>query len=446
MSHQAMDLRRSAQIVRWHRRVFGVIVVLGLLIGIAYAVVKPPKFTSSALVVLPAAAAQDNQSASGSGDTSDSYIATQVVIADSLSVLAGALPHISAPPSLQTLQDDVQVKSLTGSILSFSAVGGTAERAEATANAVANSYIAYVASASSPVGRVPARVLQPATNATGGKLIEQMAVYGLLGVLAGGLVGFIVSLAIGRNDRRLTERGAIANSIGAPVLASIPVSRPSDPASWVRLLAEYEPGDVPAWVLSKLLQQFGVVDQDASGFSVTVLSLSCDPGAVALGPQVAAFAASRGIPTALVIGPQQDVNTAATLRTACSAPLKSAPQQPGTQGREPLRLVVSDGGDAGLDKAAFVVVVAVVDDKAPLVPDTVPTTTTVLGVSAGAATAEQLARAATAAAAEGREIFGILVANPEPGDQTTGRIPRLAPPARRLLPTRVDDVQTEIRR
>jgi capsular polysaccharide biosynthesis protein len=441
MSQQALDLRRSAQIVRWHRKVFGAIVVLGLLIGAAYAAVKPPVFTSSALVVLPVAAAQDEQAASGSGDTSDVYIATQVVIADSDSVLAAALPHLGAPMSLQTLQASVQVKSLTGSILSFSATGKTAARAEATANAVASSYVAYVASASSPVGRVPARILESATSATGGKLFERIAIYGLLGALAGALVGYIVSLAIGRNDRRLKERGAIANSIGAPVLASIPVTRPSDAASWAKLLAEYEPGVVPAWVLTKLLQQFGVAGNDASGLSVTVLSLSCDPGALALGPQVAAFAASRGIPTALVIGPQQDVNTTATLRTACSAPLES-----GVQGRESLRLVVSDDGGVDLDKAAFVVVVTVVDDKAPLVPDTIPTTTTVLGVTAGAANAEQLARAATAAAAEGREVFGILVANPDPGDQTTGRIPRLAPPSRRSLPTRAEDVQTEIRR
>lgn len=69
-----------------------------------------------------------------------------------------------------------------------------------------------------------------------------------------------------------------------------------------------------------------------------------------------------------------------------------------------------------------------------------------LGVSAGAVTPEQLARAATAAAADGRDVFGILVADPEPGDQTTGRIPRLVSPLRQALPTRVTDVPTEIKR
>jgi capsular polysaccharide biosynthesis protein len=444
MSQQALDLRRSAQIVRWHRRIFGFIVVLGLLLGAAYAVIKPPVYTSSALVVLPSAAAADEQAAAaGTGANSDSYIATLVVIGSSDSVLAGALPHVGTPTSLQMLQENVQVKSLTGSIISFSATGSSVARAEATANAVAGSYIAYVTSGSSPVGRVPAKILESATSATGEKLIERIVLFGLLGALAGALVGFVVSLAIGRGDRRLTERAAIANSIGVPVLASIPVSRPSDPASWAKLLAEYEPGEVPTWVLSKLLQQLGVEDDGAneSSLTVTVLSLSCDPRALALGPQIAAFAASRGIPTALVVGPQQDLNTTAPLRTACAAASASA-----VHGRKQLRLVVSDDGHADLDDAAFVVVVAVVDDRAPLVPDTVPTTATVLGVSAGAVTAEQLARAAMAAAAEGREIFGIVVANPDPGDQSTGRIPRLTPTGRHALPTRANDVHTEIRR
>ena len=66
--------------------------------------------------------------------------------------------------------------------------------------------------------------------------------------------------------------------------------------------------------------------------------------------------------------------------------------------------------------------VVVIDGQDPRVPPTAPTSATVLGVSAGGATAEELARVATAAAADGRDIYGILVANPDADDQTTGRI------------------------
>ena len=213
-----------------------------------------------------------------------------------------------------------------------------------------------------------AKVLQPASTASASKVPEQIATYGVLGAAAGALIGFFVALVIGRNDRRLVERAAIANSIAAPVLASIAAERPSDAAHWARLLEEYEPEAVDAWGINKLLQRFGVAGIRANGngggrtFSLTVFSLSGDVGALALGPQLAAFAATLGIPTALVVGPQQDANTAATLRTACAAPQASGR-------RKPLRLIAAEDGRVGQVNAAFVVVVMVVDGKDPRIPD-----------------------------------------------------------------------------
>jgi capsular polysaccharide biosynthesis protein len=442
MSQQALDLRRSIQIVRRHKKLCGAMVAIGILAGAAYAVVTPPKLTSTALVVLPQSA-ENNQSSSSGPNT---IIATQVVIASSDAVLEGALPHVSPSMSVQQLDNEITVSNPAGSIISITATSSTASGAENTANAVANSYVAYVSSASNPAGRIPATVLEPATTATGQKLPEHVIIYALLGALAGALIGFLIALAIGRNSRRLVQRDAIANSIAAPVLASLPVSTPTDAQAWVRLLEEYDPEPVDGWALNTLLQRLGVSDGALGGagrtstFSLTVMSLASDPDALALGPQLAAFAAARGIPTALVLGPQQDTRVTATLRTACAA----SPQSAGL--RRPLRLIVSDDRNLGQQRVAFAVAVTVVDGDDPQIPDTARTTVTVLAVSAGAATAEQLARAATAAATDGREISGILVANPDSDDQTTGRVPRLAPPLRRQMPTRTNGVPMEIRR
>ncbi len=74
------------------------------------------------------------------------------------------------------------------------------------------------------------------------------------------------------------------------------------------------------------------------------------------------------------------------------------------------------------------------------------TTATLLGVSASAATAEQLARVAVSADDDGHEISGILVADPEPTDHTTGRIPQLSRPTHRRQPTRLKGITTEITR
>jgi hypothetical protein len=98
-----------------------------------------------------------------------------------------------------------------------------------------------------------------------------------------------------------------------------------------------------------------------------------------------------------------------------------------------------------LPGAALTVVVAVVDGKAPRVADTMRTTATMLGVSASTVTAEQLARVAVSAAVDGREIAGILVADPDPADRTTGRVPQVARPGLRRMPTRMTGTTTEIR-
>jgi capsular polysaccharide biosynthesis protein len=439
MSQQSLDLKSSVHAVRRHRKLFVAVVIVGLLIGAAFAVLNPPKLSSTALVVLPQAASDVNQSDPTALNTE---MQTQTVIASSDPVLAAALPHVSPAVSLQQLEHQVKVTNVAGSILSITVTAKTASEAETTANAVAESYKAYVGSSQSPVGFTSAKILESATTANGSSLAEEVVIYAVLGLVGGALVGLIVATALSRNERRLRERDAIANSIGAPVLASLPVGHPADAGSWVTLLTEYQPDVVHGLGLSRMLQQVaaGSAGGDAS---ITVVSLSSDRGALALGPQLAAFAAAQGIPTALVLGPQQDPNATATLRTACSVPLQPS------AGRRPLRLVTADDAQLGqLEQlsAQLVVVVATVDPKEPRLPRTTPTTATVLGVSAGAATAEELARAATAAVSAGRDIAGILVADPDPDDQSTGRIPRLVSSLQRRLPTRENDVPTEINR
>lgn len=446
MSQQGLNLRRSVQIVRRHRILVAVAAVLGILAGGAYAKLYPPMMTSTALVVLPqpAQSAQENVD---QGTGIDPYTATQEVIAASTQVLLGALPNVRPSVSLTELRKEVQIGSLTDYVISISASAVDAADAEATANAVANSYISYIRSAESPGGRVTAQLLEPATSAVGLRPLEVLVIDALIGAISGTIIGAIIALAISRGDRRLRERDEIAKSIGVPVLASFPVAHPSDAAGWTRLLETYKPGAKHALQLRTVLHHLGTARVSAAnGYqsersSVTILSLSSDSGALALGPQLAAFAASQEIPTVLVIGPQQDPDATATLRTACAVSRSVSSKWPGQ-----LQVTVSDDHTDLLPDAAFAVVVMVVDGRSPRMPDTMQATATLLGVSSGVATAEQLARAAVSADAEGHEITGILVADPDPTDHTTGRIPQLSGPLQRRLPTRLKGMITELRR
>ena len=417
------------QIVRRHRAIVGIAAAVGLLAGAAYTVVQPPMLTSSALVVLPS--------------STHTNAPTQVVIADSDPVLAGALPHIHPAMSLEALSSKVQVKSLTPNVLAVGGEGSSAAQAKGIANGVANSYVAYVGAANNPGVQVQARVLELATYATGTSLITGVIITALIGGLAGALLGAIGALAISRNDRRLRKRDEIADAIGVPVLASIPVMHPSDAAGWSKLLEDYEPGVVHAWRLRRALYDLRLAeasytDAGKTVTSLAVLSLASDHGALALGPQLAVFAASLGIPTALVIGPQQDANAVATLLAACAATPAASSRRSSN-----LQVAVLDHEDADWrSDAALTVVVSVVDGETPRVRDTMRATMTVLGVSSGGATAEQLARVAVSAAVDGRQIDGIFVADPDPADRTTGRVPQLARPAHRGRPTRLTGATT----
>jgi capsular polysaccharide biosynthesis protein len=450
MSQQGRGPRKPIQIVRRHKLLVGIMAAVGLLAGGGYAAFNPVSVTSTALVLLTQTG-QSGANPAGS-NVPDPYTVTQEVIAKSTPVLLGALPGVRPVMSLSELRSAIEIGSETTYIISVSAKEKTGADAAATANAVADSYISYVGSASSPDGRVQAQLFQLATSGGQAGRVKQLASNGIyvpLGALFGALLGAVVALAVNRRDRRLRKRDEIASSIGAPVLASFPVIQPSSAGKWTRLLEDYEPGAQTALQLRNAIKHLEMAAADASSghgngrWSVTVLSASSDPRALALGPQLAVFAASQGIPTALVIGPQQDAKVTAALRTACAAPPASSesPERP-----RPLQLVVSGSGTELPRDVTLAVVVAVVDGRNPQVPATMRTTATLLGVSAGAATADQLARVAISAVSGGREITGILVADPDSDDTTAGRLPQLVRRPLRAMPTRVTRIATEIRR
>jgi capsular polysaccharide biosynthesis protein len=188
MSGPASDLRRSFRVIQRYGILVGITAAVSLLAGAATAAVSPVMVTSTALVVLP----QAGQNAAAATDNGpDPFTVTQEVIAGGNPVLSGALPDVRPAMSLTDLRHDIQIRSLTPYVISINAQGETAGDAEATANAVARSYIRYVGSASSPAGRVPANLLQPATSATGTAPLMRLLAGAMLGMVSGVLIGVI---------------------------------------------------------------------------------------------------------------------------------------------------------------------------------------------------------------------------------------------------------------
>jgi hypothetical protein len=437
MTQQQPNLRRSMRTARRYKGIIASFAVLGVLVGAGYSVFNPPKQTSSALVILP---------------TPKPNIATDALIAQSAPVLSGALPSIGRGTSLSELRKEITVTQATGNVLSINATDKTATEAEADANAVAASFLSFIESKNSPVGAVAGRVFVPATTATSGGAVKQFFLYGLIGLVAGALIGLIVALRRDRGDRRLRTRDQIANSIGIPVLAAMDAEKPGDARGWLRLFAEYRPDAVQAWTLRTALarlraaspgtgpapsagRETGSVNGSASGArtTVAVVSRATDPAALAIGPQLAVFASSLGIPTALVVCAESPGEAIATLRAAAAAWSPASATQAST-----LRVIAATDADlaAALPKAALTVIVTAADEAAPRVSQAISGQPTLLAVSPGMATPEQLARLAVAASDSGGNVVGFMVADPEPDDVTTGFAPAIGRQPRGL-PTRM---------
>jgi hypothetical protein len=419
MDH-SLDLRRSLEIARRHLAVIWVAAALGVLGGAVYVALSRPVHVSTALVVLP---------------STTTNAPAEVVVASSYPVLRSSLSRIRPAESVQGLRSRIQVTNPTTDVISITAKGGTDAEAESAANAVADSYVAYIGSANSPVGRIPAQVLVAATNAQAPSMLLRSVAAPLAGLILGTTIGVIVVLAIGRKDRRLRLRDSMADAIGVPVLASIRMDKPADAAGWTRLLESYEPSAADAWRLRNVLDDLKLTDRapgdQYAGCSVTVLSLASDQRALAIGAQLAAFAAALGIPTALVIGPRQDTTAEAGLYAAA---VTASPRM--RSGRLRPSVWMPRGKPVRRQDGVLTVVVAVVTETSCAVA-LPPANTRVLAVSAGAVTAAQLVRVAVAATADGGCLAGILVGDPEREDPTTGRLPQLARPNHSKMPSRL---------
>jgi capsular polysaccharide biosynthesis protein len=294
-----------------------------------------------------------------------------------------------------------------------------------------------VAASASPVST---SVIQEASAARRQGLVARLAVFGGAGA-AVALVATAALLVLRRaRDRRLRYRDEIADAVGSPVVGSVHAPQPRDAAAWTSVLADYQPETVDAWGLRQVLRQLGEwypggghhADDGRSPAlpeSVLVVTLAGDLRALTVGPQLAVCATSMGTSTALVAA--QSHPSAAALWVAAAH----------NDGRE-LRdgLVVRTGRDAS--RQQLTVVLAVLDPADPRLDPSVRGDATLIVVSPGSATAEDLASAAMAADDLGHRVDGVVVADPDDLDRTTGRLLQHERARQAAVPTRLTGLPT----
>ncbi len=292
--------------------------------------------------------------------------------------------------------------------------------------------------AGTPVGSsaTGTSVVQTATAATGPTLLTRLLVTGPSGALAAFILAAALLLLVARRDPRLRMRDDLADAISSPVLASVRSYPQRSVAAWTTLLMTYEASPVESWALRQVLRGLSG-GKDPRGTartdyprSLTVVSLANDAQGLAVGPQLSAFAASLGIVTRIVPVAEQDD---APALWACLTDASSI-------NRSELVLGPEDDGQ----HVDLVVHLLVVDRTRPRFAGVPDSDAVILSVAAGTATEQQLARVAVAVDVAGQHIDGIVVADPDPSDRTTGRHTIAERSQWPSLPTKLTGVATTI--
>ena len=493
MSEQVIDLRSTWAVVRRRVGVLVAAAALGATSGAAVAYVHPADFTSSSLVLLPAAPAGSTTSVTHSIDT-------QVEIAQSEVVLDVARKAVNPVLGMAEVSRRVTVEATTDDVLRFTATGTTSERAEALAQALAQAEVGYLKASTDATGKDArdalaarsqalkasldsvnaqvaateqriareglasstgkadatavsnltaqqgklalqldqvnkeidaatngqpggaASVIQPATPARTTPQVVHYGTYELGGAAFLVLLAVIVIAWRGRREPTVRSRDEIADAVGIPVAASLQSQAPRSVAGWSTLLQRYAPPNVETWTLRQLLRLvtpghagslLPAPEGDQAPTGVIVLTLSDDMRGLAAGPQIAAFAASTGLRTHLVTA--QSHPSANALWAACAGVAAGTQPRPG--------LFVDTGEPALQAGDDLVVRVVVVDRENPVLHlrEAGPCVT-LLAVTSGAATSNELATVALAADDSGHPIARIVVLDPDVLDRTTGRL------------------------
>ena len=218
-------------------------------------------------------------------------------------------------------------------------------------------------------------------------------IHGLYGLIGGLVIGCIIAISKGRRDRRLRRRDDIAGAIGVPVVASIGAEPCKTTNEWASVINSYKPDVLDTWSLRRILRDLDVGDADKHA-SVRVISFSDDLAALAVGPEMASFAVGLGLSTRLLVG---DHPAMGSLRAACAI----ASQTPLAERLLTFAEPEASPSETQTSRPNLTITVVVVERSRPHVEPS-DDDFSLLGLSAGSATSEDLARLALAAIDAGR--------------------------------------------
>jgi capsular polysaccharide biosynthesis protein len=482
MAESALDVRSSVAYLRQRWRSIAAMGAVGVAAGVLYVALVPAQLSSSTLLLFPEASGLPNQGEEGK-------TVTQVYIVRSTTVLDRAGKSVRPVLSGAQVKQRVKIDAKTSNLIEVRAFSRSAQQAQTLSQAVADAYVATLRDGSTDTADMP-DIVQPAAPATGPSQSRRYLTWGLAVGLLAATGTSLVLLMRRRRDPRVRARDDLADAVGSSLLAVVRGHAQRSVAGWLALFETYEAPSEEAWAFRQMLRALAGPsesrDSAQSGIrrmpgriehprSLTVIALSGDERAVAVGPQLAVYAASLGITTRLVVATRHDsvaplwaacaTDRSLKLRTALfleaggaedARPAEDAMPRPlvdgftsRLNGRGPKELRLHDAlgeysvvhpprgttqaGQKVADPSTethemhvprsidLTIVFAVADRRRPTLHGVPATAATMLAISPGVGTREELARLAVAVDDAGRRIDGVVVADPDPSDRTTGR-------------------------
>ncbi|WP_086562538.1 Wzz/FepE/Etk N-terminal domain-containing protein [Streptomyces africanus] len=445
MSDDTIRLVTIGRILRRRRRLLAVLAVVGALVGYGASVLFPPRYTTSASVLLP-------------GQWEERELLTQAEIATSSVVLDRAAAALGRPGvSGSELRDRVSAKAADGNIIKISGTADTPERAQRLSDQVAGQFVTFAArlagdnpdagAADAPgelrktVVRTDRRITDLAEAADPGRTVEGVQARTELEKLRAALLDAM---------KKLDEADPATSKAGMVVMG--PAARPTGEAAPTRmqlivagallflLLAVI--GHLTAARMSRRLR---TAPEIAAALGSALLGTVDVPGERPAhrpedrGPR-ARLRRLLGVDTPWDVPPPQPSGgeagrriryrrVCARLRDELPASrrlLVVVPDGDEVAGRAAGQLVAEAGGDPGASSRGYPVLrVVAVSVSGPLVPDRDTESGALVVLSAGSWTAGELAGIAEACADAGHEIVGVVVAGTTRGrpTRTPGRRP-----------------------
>ena len=498
MAAQTLGVPNLAQVLRRRVRLLATAAVLGAALGGVFAAIRPPTLTSSTLILLPspiesqmygesdiatqtkivlsttvlgvAAASVDPSLTTGTVEghldvTAETTQLLQITASSTSQGRAQALSQAVADAYLSYVNGNAQVSGDTAlaslrsredalqkqlaaltqeinlSTTRQQAVPPLSTEAKQEAQVIAQLQAERAdlviqldrvkeSLATSPTGfNSGALIVQQASPELAPPLGSRLTLWAPLGAGLFLATAGTIAMVVDRRLRRLRLRDEMAVAVGSPVLGSVRTRQRRSTVEWTTLLASYSAGPAEDWAWRRALSKLNGSVAHPGGLthppSIVLICLAGDTHGIALAPQLGAYAAERGTTTRLTIASGQPA--VIPLWTVLSSEDRGAL-------RTGLLLGPQRPDDPEPDLSLSMVLV---DRTKPQLNDLPESEATVLMVSSGVATEEDMVRLNLALDAAGRRFDGVIVANPDSSDQTTGQRPVAVDDEVTRLPIRV---------